>query len=157
MVCGHLLARRGGAVGRGPKPGAPVHRLAPSPAERERGVRSVHGMTVGSVVCANLTHDIALAVLWGYDCHVGAIMALPVRVPCRFDKELPMFGKWFKSTGSSGDSTIRDRSGRIAAARVFEGRAPATASSGAEATAALDAAMGKALRDLVGWTARGWR
>ena len=24
-----------------------------------------------------------------------------------------MFGKWFKSTGSSGDSTIRDRSGRI--------------------------------------------
>ena len=40
-------------------------------------------------------------------------MVLSVRVPCRFDIELLMFGEWFKSTGSPGDSTVRDRSARI--------------------------------------------
>ncbi|MBX9757962.1 MAG: ABC-type transport auxiliary lipoprotein family protein [Beijerinckiaceae bacterium] len=52
---------------------------------------------------------------------------------------------------------VGDRSGRITAARVFEGRAPSSASSGAEATAALDAALGHVLRELVSWTARGRR
>lgn len=52
---------------------------------------------------------------------------------------------------------VADRSGRITAARVFEGRAPSTASSGAEASAALDAALAKVLRELVAWTSRGWR
>lgn len=52
---------------------------------------------------------------------------------------------------------VGDRSGRITSARVFEGRAPSNASSGAEAAAALDAALAIVLRDLVGWTARGWR
>jgi cholesterol transport system auxiliary component len=52
---------------------------------------------------------------------------------------------------------VGDRTGRIVAARVFEGRAPSTASNGAEASAALDAALAKVLRDLVAWTASGRR
>ncbi|MFN3892431.1 MAG: ABC-type transport auxiliary lipoprotein family protein [Beijerinckiaceae bacterium] len=52
---------------------------------------------------------------------------------------------------------VGDRSGRIAAARVFEARVPGSAGSGAEATAALDAALAQVLRQLVAWTSRGWR
>lgn len=52
---------------------------------------------------------------------------------------------------------VGDRTGRIAAARVFEGRVLSAASNGAEASAALDAALAQVLRDLVGWTSRGWR
>lgn len=52
---------------------------------------------------------------------------------------------------------VGDRTGRIAAARVFEGRAPASASNGAEASAALNVALAQVLRDLVMWTSRGWR
>jgi cholesterol transport system auxiliary component len=52
---------------------------------------------------------------------------------------------------------VGDRSGRITAARVFEGRVPSGARSGAEASAALDAALANVLRDLVAWTSRGWR
>ena len=52
---------------------------------------------------------------------------------------------------------VGDRSGKIAAARVFEGRAPSTASNGSEASTALDAALAQVLRDLVTWTSRGWR
>lgn len=52
---------------------------------------------------------------------------------------------------------VGDRTGRIAAARQFEGRSPASASNGAEASAALNAALAQVLRDLVLWTSRGWR
>lgn len=52
---------------------------------------------------------------------------------------------------------VGDRSGRIAAARQFEGRAPSSASNGAEASAALNVALAQVLRDLVLWTSRGWR
>ena len=52
---------------------------------------------------------------------------------------------------------VGDRTGRIAAARQFEGRAPASASNGAEASAALNAALAQVLRDLVQWTSRGFR
>jgi len=52
---------------------------------------------------------------------------------------------------------VADRSGKITSARVFEGRAPANAANGAEAAAALDAALAIVLRDIVGWTSRGWR
>jgi cholesterol transport system auxiliary component len=52
---------------------------------------------------------------------------------------------------------VGDRTGRISAARVFEGRVPSTASNGAEASAALDAALAQVLRELVVWTSRGFR
>jgi cholesterol transport system auxiliary component len=52
---------------------------------------------------------------------------------------------------------VGDRSGKITAARVFEGRAPSSASNGAEASAALNIALAQVLRELVVWTARGWR
>ncbi len=52
---------------------------------------------------------------------------------------------------------VGDRSGKIHAARVFEGRAPASANSGAEASAALNVALAQVLRELVTWTSRGWR
>ncbi len=52
---------------------------------------------------------------------------------------------------------VGDRSGKIAAARVFEARAPGRASNGAEASAALDVALAQVLRELVRWTSRGWR
>lgn len=52
---------------------------------------------------------------------------------------------------------VGDRSGKITAARVFEGRAPSSASNGAEASAALNVALAQVLRDLVMWTSRGWR
>lgn len=52
---------------------------------------------------------------------------------------------------------VADRAGRITAARVFEGRAASAATSGAEASAALDAALAQVLRELVAWTSRGWR
>jgi len=49
---------------------------------------------------------------------------------------------------------VGDRSGRIAAGRIFEGRAPASTQNGAQASAAIDAALGKVLRDVVVWAAR---
>lgn len=52
---------------------------------------------------------------------------------------------------------VGDRSGRIAAARVFEARTPASAENGAQASAALNIAMAQALREIVVWTARGRR
>jgi cholesterol transport system auxiliary component len=52
---------------------------------------------------------------------------------------------------------VGDRSGRITAARVLEGRAPSVAANGAEASAALDAALAQVLRELVVWSSRGWR
>ena len=52
---------------------------------------------------------------------------------------------------------VGDRSGRIAAARVFEARAPSGAGTGAEASATLDRALAQVLRELVAWTARGRR
>jgi cholesterol transport system auxiliary component len=52
---------------------------------------------------------------------------------------------------------VGDRTGRISAARVFEGRVPSAASNGAEASAALDAALAQVLRELVVWTSRGLR
>lgn len=70
----------------------------------------------------------------------------------------------FEIDASRGEAVVEiavkfvgDRSGKIAAARVLVGRAPATANSGAEATVALNAAMGQVLRELVTWTSRGWR
>ena len=52
---------------------------------------------------------------------------------------------------------VGDRSGKITAARVFEGRVPASASNGAEASTALNVALAQVLRELVMWTSRGWR
>jgi cholesterol transport system auxiliary component len=52
---------------------------------------------------------------------------------------------------------VGDRSGRIAAARVFEARVPSGAGTGAEASATLDRALAQVLRELVAWTARGRR
>lgn len=48
---------------------------------------------------------------------------------------------------------VRESGGSIAAGRIFEARAPASASSGAEAAAALDMALGRVLRDIAGWAA----
>ena len=44
-------------------------------------------------------------------------------------------------------------SGRIVAGKVFSARAPGSANSGAAAAAALDAALGGVMRDIVAWTA----
>lgn len=70
----------------------------------------------------------------------------------------------FEIDAASGEAIVEiavklvgDRSGRIAAARVFEARAPSGAANGAEASAALDRAMTQVLRELVAWTARGRR
>nr|WP_281502935.1 ABC-type transport auxiliary lipoprotein family protein [Ancylobacter crimeensis] len=46
---------------------------------------------------------------------------------------------------------VDDRAGRIVAAKVFTGRAPAGSSSGAEATRALDAASDQVFIELVKW------
>lgn len=48
---------------------------------------------------------------------------------------------------------IAERSGRIAAARIFTASAPGSAASGTAAAAALDQALGEALRQIVVWTA----
>lgn len=70
----------------------------------------------------------------------------------------------FEIDASRGEAVVElavkfvgDRSGKITAARVFEGRAPASASNGAEASGALNIALGQVLRELVVWTSRGWR
>lgn len=49
---------------------------------------------------------------------------------------------------------VSERSGRIGAAKVFEGRMPASAMDGASAAAALDQALAIVLRDLVVWVSR---
>ena len=49
---------------------------------------------------------------------------------------------------------VGERSGRIGPARIFEGRAPASAQDGATASAALDVALSSVLRSLVTWTAQ---
>lgn len=46
---------------------------------------------------------------------------------------------------------VAEGSGRIIAARIFAARAPASASDGKEAAAALDRALGRMLRELVAW------
>lgn len=46
---------------------------------------------------------------------------------------------------------VGDRSGRIAAGRIFSARTAGSASDGAAATLALDEAMGKVLREIVAW------
>ncbi len=48
---------------------------------------------------------------------------------------------------------VREKNGRILAARIFATRAPASANSGASAAAALDQALGEALAQIVAWTA----
>ena len=48
---------------------------------------------------------------------------------------------------------VVERSGRIAAARIFTARAPGSAGNGAAAAAALDQALGQALREIVAWAA----
>lgn len=48
---------------------------------------------------------------------------------------------------------VRESGGSIAAGRIFEARAPASADSGGEAIAALDLALGRVLRDIAGWAA----
>lgn len=48
---------------------------------------------------------------------------------------------------------VRESGGAIAAGRIFEARAPASAIAGTEAVAALDLALGRVLRDIVGWAA----
>jgi cholesterol transport system auxiliary component len=49
---------------------------------------------------------------------------------------------------------VRDRTGRIIAARVFRASVPAAATDGAPAIAALNEAFGKIERELVLWAAR---
>jgi cholesterol transport system auxiliary component len=49
---------------------------------------------------------------------------------------------------------VRERTGRIIAARVFRASVPAAASEGAAAIAALNEAFGKMTRELVLWAAR---
>ncbi len=70
----------------------------------------------------------------------------------------------FEIDASRGEAVVElavkfvgERSGKITAARVFEGRAPSSASNGAEASMALNAALAQVLRELVVWTSRGWR
>lgn len=48
---------------------------------------------------------------------------------------------------------VRESGGAIAAGRIFEARAPASAIEGAEAVAALDLALGRVLREIAGWAA----
>lgn len=48
---------------------------------------------------------------------------------------------------------ITEGTGRIVAARVFTARVPGSASDGKAAAAALDAAFGRVVRDLVAWAA----
>jgi len=48
---------------------------------------------------------------------------------------------------------VRDRSGAVVAGRVFEASAPVETIEGAGAVAALDEAMGRALRDIAAWAA----
>ncbi len=47
---------------------------------------------------------------------------------------------------------VTEGTGRIAAARVFSGRAPVSAIDGAGAAAALDTALGSVLRQIAAWT-----
>ncbi len=48
---------------------------------------------------------------------------------------------------------VAEPAGRIVAARVFSASVPGSAASGTAATAALDAALGQTLRDIVDWSA----
>ena len=48
---------------------------------------------------------------------------------------------------------VAEGSGRVVAAQIFSTRAPGSANGGAEAAAALDLALGDALRQIVAWTA----
>lgn len=66
----------------------------------------------------------------------------------------------FEIDVASGEAVVEisarlvvERTGRIAAARIFLARAPGSASGGATAAAALDQALGQALREIVAWAA----
>lgn len=48
---------------------------------------------------------------------------------------------------------ISEQSGRIRAARIFHAEVPGSAADGVRASAALDAALGQVMREIVGWTA----
>lgn len=48
---------------------------------------------------------------------------------------------------------VREQGGRVVAGRVFEASAPAEIIEGPSAVAALDEAMGRALRDIAAWAA----
>ncbi|RFB80083.1 ABC-type transport auxiliary lipoprotein family protein [Methylovirgula sp. 4M-Z18] len=48
---------------------------------------------------------------------------------------------------------VQDASGRVAAARIFTARVPASAADGVAATTALDAALGRVMGEIVTWTA----
>ncbi len=48
---------------------------------------------------------------------------------------------------------VREQGGRVVAGRVFEASAPADVIEGPSAVAALDEAMGRALRDIAAWAA----
>ena len=48
---------------------------------------------------------------------------------------------------------INAGSGRILAAQIFSAQAPGSAADGASASAALDAALGQVMKEIVAWAA----
>ncbi len=68
----------------------------------------------------------------------------------------------FQISAATGEATVEisarlvnDRSGRIAAARVFSARVPVSAVDAASAARGLDEALSTVLRDIVRWVGRG--